>query len=170
MDGWRATGPTLIFDDDGFYYGSVMAEAVRAAGQDVIFVTPADAPAPWTVNTLEFPHIQKRLRELDVRIVAGHNLSAFHGERAAVTDVWAGRVQEIACTCVLSITSRLPHDALFLDLSARENEWGDAGIKSVRLIGDALAPGAIVHAVYDGHRCARELGETEAEAPAFRRE
>src|SRR5256885_10803908 len=48
-----------------------------------------------------------------------------------------------------------PYTTLFRSLSARSQEI--AGIQSVTRIGDALAPGAIVHAVYSGHRYAREL-------------
>ena len=33
-----------------------------------------------------------------------------------------------------------------------------AGIRSLHLTGDANAPGAIAHAVYQGHKTARELG------------
>ncbi len=39
----------------------------------------------------------------------------------------------------------------------RAKDFGPAGILSVERIGDALAPGAIAHAVYSGHRYAREL-------------
>ncbi len=169
MDGEVLPGPVLLFDDDGYYYGSVMAEALRAAGRDVVFVTPAESPAAWTVNTLEFPYIQKRLRDLDVEIVAAHNLAGFDGDRATLVDVWSGRTRDVDCASVLSVTARLPNDGLYQDLAAREGDWGAAGIKSVHIIGDALAPGAIVHAVYSGHRLARELGETPTEAPAFRR-
>jgi dimethylamine/trimethylamine dehydrogenase len=163
-------GPVLLFDDDGFYYGSVMAETLRAAGRAVLFVTPAEAPAAWTVQTLEFAHIQMRLRELDVSILTSHKLISFDGERAVVKDVWSGRPSEHPCASVLSITARLPDDDLYHELAAREDEWSAAGIQSVRCIGDALAPGAIVHAVYAGHRYARELGEPATDAPAFRRQ
>ncbi len=169
LDSEIPRGPVLLFDDDGFYHGSVMAEALRAAGRHVIFVTPADAPAPWTVNTLEFPHIQKRLRELEVDIVAGHNLVAFSGDSAILSDVWSGRRREVVCAGLLAVTSRLPNDALYHELAARQDQWAACGIKSVSRVGDALAPGAIVHAVYAGHRYARELGEPITDGPLFRR-
>ncbi|MEO6437374.1 MAG: NADH:flavin oxidoreductase, partial [Tepidisphaeraceae bacterium] len=156
------------WDDDGYYYGSVMAEVLRAAGREVLYVTPAAAPAPWTLNTLEFAPIQTRLRELDVTILASHRLVAFDGARAVTQDVWSGRTSDHECASVLSITARLPNDTLYQELAAREDDW--SAIQSVRCIGDALAPGAIVHAVYAGHRYARELGEPATGAPAFRRE
>ncbi|MBP6514650.1 MAG: hypothetical protein KA224_05685, partial [Steroidobacteraceae bacterium] len=55
------------------------------------------------------------------------------------------------------------------DLLAREGEWERAGILSVRCIGDALAPGLIAHAVYAGHRYARELDEVQVGEVPFRR-
>jgi dimethylamine/trimethylamine dehydrogenase len=170
MDGKIPPGPVLLFDDEGFYYGSVMAEALRAAGRDVLFVTPDESPASWTVHTLEFPHIQKRLRELDVTVFAGTNLIAFDGSRATLADVWSGRTREVGCASALSITARQPNDGLYQDLVAREGDWNGAGIKSVQCIGDALAPCAIVHAVYAGHRYARELGSEVVDSPAFRQE
>jgi dimethylamine/trimethylamine dehydrogenase len=170
MNGEMPPDPVLLFDDDGFYYGSVMAETLRAAGRAVLFVTPAEAPAPWTVQTLEFAQIQMRLRELEVTILTSHKLAAFDGVTAVLKDVWSGRPSDHPCASVLSITARLPDDALYHELAAREDEWSAAGIQSVRCIGDALAPGAIVHAVYAGHRYARELGEPATDAPAFRRQ
>lgn len=69
------------------------------------------------------------------------------------------------------VSSRLEQNTVYLDLKAREAEWADAGIKSVRLIGDANAPGPIAWATYAGHRFARELdGEDIGDALPFRRE
>ena len=70
-------GPVLLFDDDSFYIGSVLAETLRAAGREVIYVTPDDTVASWTIYTHEYRHIQKRLREIGVRIVTGHNIVSF---------------------------------------------------------------------------------------------
>ena len=46
---------------------------------------------------------------------------------------------------------------------ARSADWGAAGVKTVRAIGDCLAPGTIAAAVWEGHRYAQEL-----EAPSDR--
>jgi dimethylamine/trimethylamine dehydrogenase len=51
----------------------------------------------------------------------------------------------------------VPRDDLYQALLAKGPELKDAGIASVTRIGDALAPGAIVHAVHSGHRYAREF-------------
>ena len=77
----------------------------------------------------------------------------------------------IECDGVLLVSSRLENNSVYHDLKAREAEWADAGIKSVKLIGDANAPGPIAWATYAGHRFARELdGEDSGDALPFRRE
>jgi dimethylamine/trimethylamine dehydrogenase len=69
------------------------------------------------------------------------------------------------------VTARLPEDQLYLDLKAREAEWTDHGIRSVKVIGDANAPAAIAWATYAGHRYAEELDEADiGDALPFRRE
>ena len=71
----------------------------------------------------------------------------------------------------MSVTARLPDRALYDALLAREGDWPDAGIKSVTLIGDALAPGTIAAAVYGGHRYARDFDATpDPDHAPFRRE
>ena len=54
---------------------------------------------------------------------------------------------------------------------ARAADWADAGIRSVKVIGDACAPGPIAWATYAGHRYARELDMPDiGDALPFRRE
>ena len=57
------------------------------------------------------------------------------------------------------VASRSGDDGVYRDVCARRADWGgaDAGIRSVKLIGDAEAPGPIAWATYAGHRYAREL-------------
>ena len=69
------------------------------------------------------------------------------------------------------VASKMENNGLYLDLKAQEAEWTEAGIKSVKLIGDANALGPIAWAKYAGHRYARELDEPEfGDAIPFRRE
>ena len=131
MDGARPPGPVVIFDDDGYYMGGVLAELLRKAGREVTLVTPADNPSPWTVNTLEYNAIQRRLRELGVRIVANHTVAAFEAGTAVMEDIWTGQRREEACGSLVAVTSRLPEDALFQALTARRGEWAGAGVVSV---------------------------------------
>jgi dimethylamine/trimethylamine dehydrogenase len=72
---------------------------------------------------------------------------------------------------VVLVTSRRANDALFHDLRAREADWAEAGIASVKLIGDAAAPAPIAWATFAGHRYARELDAADiGDALPFRRE
>ena len=63
------------------------------------------------------------------------------------------------------VTSRLPTESLCLDLLEREDEWENAGLASVRTVGDALSPGSIAAAVWDGRRFAEELGRSGEPVP-----
>jgi dimethylamine/trimethylamine dehydrogenase len=73
------------------------------------------------------------------------------------------------CDAVLMVTSRTPNDGLFQDLKAKD--WQAAGIASVKLIGDAAAPGPIAWATYAGRRYAEELdAPDQGDALSFRRE
>ncbi len=85
--------------------------------------------------------------------------------------MFTDRTTEIAADSVVMVTARLPNGQLYLDLKGRQNEWADAGIKSVKVIGDACAPGPIAYAVYAGHRDARELDAPDTgDAVPFKRE
>ena len=163
-------GPVLLFDDDAFYIGSVMAEVLRAAGREVVYVTPDDVVASWTTYTQEYRHVQKRLRSLGMQIVTGHNIRAVDSEGAQLVCVYSGREQRVACASIVAVTARLPNDSLQNGLlEALAADWQAAGIEAVTPIGDCHAPGLIVHAVYAGHRYARELDEPAEGEVCFRR-
>ena len=69
------------------------------------------------------------------------------------------------------VTARDGNDALWHEVKTREAEWADAGIKSVKLIGDAAAPAPIAWATYAGHRYAMEMdAPAPGDEPCFRRE
>jgi dimethylamine/trimethylamine dehydrogenase len=75
----------------------------------------------------------------------------------------------IPANAVVGVTSRLPEEALYEALQAEPEALRAAGIKSVTRIGDCLAPGFIAHAVYSGHRYARELDAGPVGEVSFKR-
>jgi dimethylamine/trimethylamine dehydrogenase len=81
MNGVRVPGTAIVFDDDHYYLGAILAEQLRAAGLAVTLVTPADRVSAWTVNTLEQHAIQRRVMELGIDILAGRNIVEFDGAR-----------------------------------------------------------------------------------------
>ena len=169
MDGRLPDGRVAVFDDDGFYYASVAAELLHRHGCTVTYITPDDAIAPWSQHTLDYRHIRKRMAELGIEPLVSQNITGFDGATLTLEDAWSGRTREQPCEAIVTVTARQPDDALHQALLEREAEWADAGITSVRCIGDAEAPGLIAHAVYAGHRYARELDEPASGDVPFRR-
>ena len=163
-------GAALVFDDDHYYLGGVLAELLRARGLDVTLVTPAERASAWTVNTLEQHVIQKRLLELGVTIIANHNLVEFDGSRATLSCVYTGRRSHLTVPAIVSVTSRVGNDDLARALGAAPDAVTSAGIVSVVSIGDCWAPGTIAAAVYAGHRYAREFDRPPSDDAAFARE
>ena len=171
MDGKTPTGHVLIYDDDHYYMGGVLAELLIQKGCSVTLVTPAAYVSEWTLNTLEQHEIHRRLAEMGVAIELNRGVNAIHKSAAETTCMFTGTSRAIECDAVLLVSSRIENNAVFSDLQNRTKEWAGAGIKSVTLIGDANAPGPIAWATYAGHRYARELDTNDiGDALPFRRE
>lgn len=171
MEGQRPSGHVVIYDDDHYYMGSVLAELLVQNGNRVTFITPSAKVAEWSFNTLEQGLIQARLLELGVEVRVTRAVTAVSAIGVSASCTYTGRVEEIACDAVLTVTSRLPNESLMLDLTARAAAWADNGIQSVKAIGDAQAPAAIAWATYAGHRYAEEFdGADIGDALPFKRE
>jgi len=164
-------GPVVIFDDDRYYMGSLMAERFAGAGHEVIFVTPDAIVGSFSQNTLEQGRIQTRLIEMGVRIVPTHGLAARGADRLDLACTYSGKITQVACGTLVTVTSRLPTDGLWLALQARQADWADAGIRTVTRIGDCLAPGTIAAANFGGHLYARTFDSPDdPDVVPFRRE
>ncbi|KFL37254.1 FAD-dependent oxidoreductase [Arenimonas donghaensis] len=169
MDGRLPEGDVVVFDDDGGYHATVLAELLAKAGCRVHFVTPEDVVAPWGQYTLEYRHVRKRLAALGVSVHVSRMVAGYSGRRLRLQDAWSEATFELGADGVVSVTSRLPDERLFLSLREREADWKDAGLVSAHRIGDCDAPGLIAHAVYAGHALAQGLGEAAADTVPFRR-
>ena len=173
MDGRMPAGKrVLVWDDDHYYMGGVLAELLAERGFDTIYATPASEASTWTRNTMEQFFIQTRLLDKGVRIETFRNLDRIAPGAATLSCVHTGRSETLAIDAVVVVTSRAPVEELAVELTARQAAWADAGIESVEAIGDACAPATIAHAVYAGRRYAEELDgpETSGDSLPFRRE
>ena len=158
MDGTLPVGKNVVvWDDDHYYMGGVLAELLADKGQQVSYVTPAAEASTWTRNTMEQHFIQKRLLDKNVEIMPHTVLESVEEDYLAVSSIFGGKARRLDAESVVLVTSRSPADELTKSLEARKTEWPDAGIESVDAIGDALAPATIAHAVYAGRRYAEEL-------------
>lgn len=169
MDGREINGPVVIFDDDHYYMGGVLAQKLATEGKQVTLVTPAALVSQWTENTMEQHRIQARLMELGVTLVTQHCIDAIDGDQLSVSCITTGNSQTLDCQSLLLVTSREAQDAVYQELMAREAEFADAGILSLQQAGDGEAPSTIAAAVYAGHRYARLLEEERPEIP-YKRE
>jgi dimethylamine/trimethylamine dehydrogenase len=163
------SGPVVVYDTEEFYMAGVVAEKLRKAGHEVTFVTPGDIASAWAGNTLEAVHINKQLRRLGITVVTHHDVSQLSRDGVEITCAYGNTKQQIGASSIVLVTSRLPNEALYLTLTANAEGVKAAGIKSITRIGDCLAPGFIAHAVYHGHRYARELDAAPQGEVPFKR-
>jgi dimethylamine/trimethylamine dehydrogenase len=159
-------GPVVIFDDDHYYMGGVLAERCREAGLPVTLVTPAALISAWTANTMEAMPITRRLLRLGVDLMPYTTVRGFRSGVVTLESGLTNVVLEREAAGLVTVTARLPVDGLYHDLANMQPNWQGAGIASVTRIGDCYAPGTIQAAVYSGHKLARGLDELpEGEIP-----
>ena len=128
MDGAKPEGTVLIYDDDHYYMGSVIAEKLVADGCTVVFVTPDSVAASWTVHTMEQHRIQARLMELGVEIIASNLLKQIDEDSVTLACAFSGQIRAVAAASVVMVVSRLPDDALYQALVADPERLREAGI------------------------------------------
>ena len=156
-------GPVVVFDDDHYYMGNLCAEVLRRAGREVTIVTPAADIAKFTRNTLELERVAGHMAAIGVSMITHHNVLKVDSDSVTLRHVYTGKEQIHPATTVVMVTARLPVDALYHELMASPAAFENARIKSVTRIGDCLAPGAIVHATFAGHRYAQEFDTAETD-------
>jgi dimethylamine/trimethylamine dehydrogenase len=161
MDGALPEGPVLIFDDDHYYMGGVVAEVLAAAGRQVTLATTGFLASAWTDNTAERERVQARLIDLGVRIEPNTVLVELAGEEAVLACVFTGRRRTLKVANVVMVTARLSRDHLYRELEDRID---------ITRIGDCLAPGTIAACVRSGHEYAHELDAEPGGEIRFRRE
>jgi len=155
MAGARPCGrKVVLFDDDHYYLGGVLAELLARDGFEVHVVTPAAQVSSWTVNTMEVVKIQRRLLEAGVTLHTSLAVTAVQAGDVSVVNAYTGQPGTLEADSVVLVTARLPQDSLYHEVLALA---GTGPVKTVRGIGDAWAPGTIAAAVWSGRRYAEEF-------------
>jgi dimethylamine/trimethylamine dehydrogenase len=158
MDGTLPeAGPVVIYDDEQAYMGGVIADHLAATCPDITFVTPAGTVSPWTVHTLEQERIQASLISQDVPLQVSRKVVVAHEGEVETACVFTGRASRIPCSTLVLVTERLPVSGLADALRGSMSAQPDTALRTVRTIGDALAPGLIADAVFAGHLAARDF-------------
>jgi dimethylamine/trimethylamine dehydrogenase len=150
-------GPIVVFDYDNYYMGSAIAEYLTQAADSVTYVTPAGHASAWAIMTNEQPQVHRALAKAGVGLHTLSRVARFELGEVVIANLFTGHETRLPCRSLVIVGARVARDELYQALMMRRSELGPAGIVSVDRIGDALAPGALVHAVHNGHRYAREL-------------
>jgi len=151
-------GKALVFDDDHYYMGSVLAEALVAQGVEVCFVTPENLVSAWGTMTDEQYQTQQRLIELGVQIITAHGLDEFDGSNARLSCVYSEQTRVVTADAIVLVTTRIPVDGLYKEIAGKLESEPPGSAPTLHKIGDCDAPAIIAAAIYAGHRYARELG------------
>ena len=165
LEGKAVGKRVLVYDCETYFTGVGMAEKLVRDGHDVTYVTPFEAIAPYTHYTLEFPRLNRTLRQLGIEIVLEHVLTEVTPGTAKLAEAWMEEESELAVDTVVLVTQRVSDDALYRELSSDSDALASAGITGLYLIGDSQLPSLTAEAVFSGHRLAREIDSPDPATP-----
>ncbi len=154
----------VVYDDDHYVMGGLLAELLATHDCQVTLVTPAPLVSYWTQFTLEQERIEARLRSLGVTILTRHCVTQIEPGSVVVANEITGAGSRLEADHAMLVTDRIPNDSLYRELQPR---LAEGGLRSLRVIGDADAPGLIAQAIFAGHLAAREFGEVSADGTPF---
>lgn len=140
----------VLFDDDHYYMGGVLAELLVREDYRVTLVTPAAVASAYTKASLEQKAIQARLLKLGVKIIANQAVTGIFPDHVLLTCVFSGAETPLAAAAAVLVTSRVSEDGLWQGLVQQ-------GVATSRA-GDCFGPGTIAAAVHAGRRFAEEYG------------
>ncbi|MFM2354285.1 MAG: hypothetical protein RLZZ528_21, partial [Pseudomonadota bacterium] len=157
-------GPVAVFDFDCYYMGTAIAENLAARGLATTYITTAGAAQAWGIMTNEQPHVHVAFRKAGIAIRTLELVTGFDGQTLSLSHVFSGERRSIPARSLVIAGLRQGGAPLADDLRAD----GAPLPFTLTVTGDASAPGAIAHAVYQGHKTARLLGHPPGHDPARR--
>ena len=167
LDGMQTSGQVVVYDDDHYLMGGLIAEKLCAENIKVTLLTTEPLASSWTVNTLEQDKIQSRLLTMGVNIITSHAIASVNTSELVICNVFEkNQTQKLKSDTLIVITSRISNNTLYEELALQNMQF-----KTLQAIGDCEVPGTVAAAVYSGHAAAR-MFETGADqyAHLFRRD
>jgi dimethylamine/trimethylamine dehydrogenase len=159
------SGNWVIYDDDHYYMGGLLAELLAEQGCSVTLVTPAPMISYWSQFTLEQERIQHRLMKLGVKLYPQHVLSEIEHDCVKLINAISGEGMELPRDGVVLVSDRISNDSLYYSLKPA---LAEGKLQSLQIIGDAEAPNIIAQAVFSGHLAAREFEEEKVAGTPFK--
>ncbi len=158
----------IVYDDDHYYMGGVIAEALCQKGHIVTYVTSANSVSAWTEHTLEQHKIQARLLKLGIEVITAQRVLEINAQGVSFANVYSSIPCEVESSCVVLVTSKTPDNSVIDTLQTMQDD-NKANFTTLSAVGDCLAPSTVAAAVYSGHLAARSLYANE-EQKLYRRE
>ncbi len=109
-----AGGNWVIYDDDHYYMGGVLAELLASNGLHVSLITPAPLVSYWSQFTLEQERIQGSLVKLGVKLYPQTVLSEMENDCVQLMNTISGAEVKLPCDGVVLVSDRISNDALVL--------------------------------------------------------
>src|SRR6185369_7543228 len=108
----------VIYDDDHYYMGGVLAELLAEQGYSVSLVTPAPMISYWSQFTLEQERIQAKLMKLGVKLYRQTVLSEIRKDSVRLSNTISGDEIELPRDGVVLVSDRTPNDSLYQSLKS----------------------------------------------------
>jgi dimethylamine/trimethylamine dehydrogenase len=159
------SGHVVVYDDDHYYMGGLLAELLSSQGCTVTLVTPAPLISYWTQFTLEQERIHRRLMAKGISLFTQHSLTSIRSDNLTLSHTVSGNEMEMPCGALVLVTDRLPNDGLYLALKPT---LAEKKVLSLRVIGDAEAPNIIAQAVFSGYLAASDFDKETSDITPFR--
>lgn len=155
----------VVYDCDGYFMGSSIAEKLALEGKKVTLVCPADQVGSYLFFTDEGERVMHGLLKLGIEVVPSHLVTSLRpGLVTGHHTYHAGKTADWQADAVVLVTQRRSRSGLYEALTSHDQRPGEDGIDVFR-IGDCVEPRVIAEAVFEGHRLAREIDEADPATP-----
>jgi dimethylamine/trimethylamine dehydrogenase len=157
----------VIYDDDHYYFGSVLALELKRQGHEVTLVSPAGRVCSWGEFTDEQTRSNTEIIKAGIKVINNYKIEVVMNGIAELSCIFSGETKEVSCDFVVPITRKIPVTDLYDHLYSRTQDWKINGIRKVIRIGDAEAPSIIAAAVHSGYRSAIEVDDPSSQSLNF---